>query len=211
MYFFISLNFPIVSSCQQINRCLEMSVDNATLSQAASDIPVYHAVENYADFVAEWGELVGTFPTMTDITRIMQGEVIIDMIPRNVEMKAKYLPEITSAELVRVQSHDRDILRLRLTGYNLFNHVLELCSFDFGFPFGTKEESVIVKRMALGTDVERVIIEEDYSQAPNISDHGTMVKFATQFGQCEYVIRRNQIRNLQIPSVNQGRNSPTVA
>ena len=129
------------------------------------------------------------------------------MVPRRVEMKSKYLPEITSAELVRVQSHDRDILRLRLTGYHLFNHVLDLCSFDFGFPFGNKEDNVIVKRMALGTDVERVIIEEKYVSAPNISDHGTLIRFATQFGQCEYIIRRSQIRNLHIPSISQGLNS----
>ena len=58
-----------------------------------------------------------------------------------------------------MQSHDRDILRLRLTGYHLFNHVLDLCCFDLGFPFGNSEDNVIVKRMALGTDVERVSIK----------------------------------------------------
>ena len=83
--------------------------------------------------------------------------------------------------------------------------MLELCSFDFGFPFGTRpgHDGVIVKRMALGTDVERVIVEEDYAHAPNISDHGTTIRYATLFGQCEYLLQRSQIRNLHIPSVNQ--------
>ena len=92
----------------KINRCLEMSVDNVTLSQAAADIPVYHAVENYSEFVAEWTELAGSFPVMTDVTRVLVGgEVAVDMQPRRVDIRDKYLPEITSAELVRVQSHDR--------------------------------------------------------------------------------------------------------
>ena len=195
----------------KINRCLEMSVDSATLTQTAADIPVYHAVENYTDFVAEWSEMAGTFPAMVDVPRAFQGEIVLEMVPRRVELRSKYLPEITSAELVRVQSHDRDILRLRLTGYHLFNHVLELCSFDFGFPFGNKEDNVIVKRMALGTDVERVIIEEDYVNAPNISDHGTLIRFATQFGQCEHIIRRSQIRNLHIPSISQISNHDSIS
>ena len=195
----------------KINRCLEMSVDSATLTQTANDIPVYHAVENYTDFVAEWSEMAGTFPAMVDVPRAFQGEVMLEMVPRRVELRSKYLPEITSAELVRVQSHDRDILRMRLTGYHLFNHVLELCSFDFGFPFGNKEDNVIVKRMALGTDVERVIIEEKYVNAPNISDHGTLIKFTTQFGQCEYIIRRSQIRNLHIPSISQISNHDSIS
>ena len=33
---------------------------------------MYHAVENYTDFVAEWSEMAGTFPAMVDVPRAFQ-------------------------------------------------------------------------------------------------------------------------------------------
>ena len=43
-----------------------------TFLQTANDIPVYHAVESYTDFVAEWSEMAGTFPAMVDVPRAFQ-------------------------------------------------------------------------------------------------------------------------------------------
>jgi hypothetical protein len=51
--------------------------------------------------------------------------------------------------------------------------------------------------------VERLIFEETFTEAPSISDHGTVLVLANQFGDCRYLMTRDQIRNLQIPSVNQ--------
>ncbi len=81
--------------------------------------------------------------------------------------------------------------------------MLDESSFDIGFPFGTNTNKTVVRPMALGTDVEGVNIEEDYSQEPSIADHGTTIRYATLFGICEYVLPKSQIRNLKIPSVSE--------
>ncbi len=115
----------------------------------------------------------------------------------------RYPPAVTSAELVRVQSRHKDILRLRVTGCNLLDIVLDQCRFDFGFPFAGSRDKVVVKRMPLGGNVERIIFEEEYREAPAISDHGTTIRLATQFGDCEHLMRKEHFRNLVIPSVEQ--------
>ncbi len=195
----IALEFHDVAN---ISRCFEMPLDGQ-LSQTVQEIPVRHAVENYEEFVAVWGECAGEFEEGYSNTVLVAGEAVVDYALRRVEVEERYTPEISSAELVRVQSRHKDILRLRVTGCNLFDIVLEQCQFNFGFPFGRSKDKAVVKKMPLGTKVERVIFEEDYAEAPAISDHGTTILLATRFGDCQYLMNKGQFRNLVIPSVNE--------
>ncbi len=186
----------------RIARCFEIPLEEH-IGDTIREIPVHHAVEHYQEFMAEWGGWAGEFEEFYTATIVLAGETVANLIPRRIEIADRYLPNVTSAELVRVQSRHSDILRLRITGYNLFNIVLEQCCFNFGFPFGGNSDKVIVKKMPLGTSVERIIFEEAYAEPPAISDHGTTIVLATQFGDCQYLMNKHQFRNLVIPSVNQ--------
>ena len=112
-----------------------------------------------------------------------------------------FKPQIHKAELIKVTPPDNknQILRLTLTGRYLFDVVLAQCQFQIGFPFGTKEDNVTIKKLSTGENFERLVLEEvlEDSNVDNLltlSDHGAILVFATQFGMCEYILRREHIR-----------------
>ena len=104
--------------------------------------------------------------------------------------------------MIKVVSSDNkhQTLRLTLTGCNLFDIVLEKCQFQIGFPFGTSENNVTIKKLSTGENFERLVLEEGLEGNSRvddfltISDHGSLLLFATQFGTCEYILRREHIR-----------------
>ena len=110
-------------------------------------------------------------------------------------------PQIHKAELIKVTSPDKlyPVLRLTLTGRYLFDVVLHNCDFHLGFPFGKNDEKTKIKRLSTGENFERLILEESmeekYAESLiTISDHGAILLLTTQFGQCEYMLTRDNIR-----------------
>ena len=86
-----------------------------------------------------------------------------------------------------------------MTGRYLFDVVLERCQFQIGFPFGIKEDNVTIKKLSTGENFERLVLEEvlednTVNNLLAVSDHGSILVFATQFGMCEYILRREHIR-----------------
>ena len=82
----------------------------------------------------------------------------------------------------------------------MFDIVLAKCQFQIGFPFGTSENNVTIKKLSTGENFERLVLEEGLEGNSRvddfltISDHGSLLLFATQFGTCEYILRREHIR-----------------
>ena len=90
-------------------------------------------------------------------------------------------------------------LRLTLTGRYLFDIVLDKCQFQIGFPFGTNSDKVTIKKLSTGENLERLVLEEtleenNVNSVLALSDHGSILILVTQFGMCEYILRREQIR-----------------
>ena len=116
-----------------------------------------------------------------------------------------FTPEIHRAELIKVTHPDNknQILRLTLTGRYLFDVVLDQCQFQIGFPFGTNEDNVTIKKLSTGENFERLVLEEviddrNVDRLLIISDHGALIVFTTQFGMCEYILRREHIRYIYV-------------
>ena len=110
-------------------------------------------------------------------------------------------PQIQKAELIKITTPNATspILRLTLTGRYLFDVVLHKCDFQLGFPFCKNEERTRIKRLSTGENFERLILEElmdkkDIECLVTMSDHGSMLLLTTQFGQCEYMLTRDDIR-----------------
>lgn len=124
-------------------------------------------------------------------------------IPRKIAFISPYSPVIHSVKLVKVIGKENIILRLSFTGLHLFDIVLQLCQFHFNYPFASNHESSTVKKVSMGEQVQRVIIEEQFKEDLSISDHGSIMKFVTQFGICHKKISREDIRDIVIQSVKQ--------
>ena len=131
------------------------------------------------------------------------GNVRILKNSRNVKLIQDFEPKIHSAELATVESQDVTMLRLVLIGENLFQIYLPNCSFDFGFPFG-KDDKVTVKKIGMGSNAEKVVIEQEVKGTElSVSDHGSNIIIATQFGFGDIVLPRKNIRNIEVQSVSQ--------
>ena len=110
-------------------------------------------------------------------------------------------PQIQKAELIKITTPNATspILRLTLTGRYLFDVVLHKCDFQLGFPFCKNDEKTRIKRLSTGENFERLILEESMDKKNieclvTMSDHGSMLLLTTQFGQCEYMLTRDNIR-----------------
>ena len=86
-----------------------------------------------------------------------------------------------------------------MTGRYLFDVVLQKCDFQIGFPFCKNDEKVKIKKLSTGENFERLILEELMDERNSeclvtMSDHGSILLLTTQFGQCEYMLTRQNIR-----------------
>ena len=68
---------------------------------------------------------------------------------RKIGFKYPYNPLINSVELTKA-SCEKSFLKLSFTEKNLFDIVLDLCQFDFNFPFAIKKENVKIKNFSMG-------------------------------------------------------------
>ena len=95
-------------------------------------------------------------------------------------------------------------MKLSLTGKYLHGVVLEICQFDFRFPFIRNKNCIELKKIPLGENIERLLL---IGQMPDttitISDYGVRVQLVTQFGEVQTFIRRENVRNVTIESVEQ--------
>ena len=133
-------------------------------------------------------------------------------------MITRFQPSVSSAELAAVTGPEVMILRLVIIGENIFEVCLSQCLFDFGFPFGQVNRKTtntfiaclqpgmaVVKKIPLGEKGEKIVVEqaitttgrvktfllltEPYSDI-SVSDHGSNLHLATQFGSCDYLMPR---------------------
>ncbi len=193
----------------QIEQNFETSVTCHLSDTIQKSVPIHHSVEYYENIVALWSQQ--TFDTVQIIESMDSDKCIV--IPREVTIEGWFKPSVISAELVRVCSRYSDILRLRVTGRNLFELVLDDCQFGcLGFPFASCTADVAVRKMLLPNEnLERIILEEDFKEVPAIAEYGASIKLATQFGDCVYTMRKDAFRNLNLLGVEQIANDDSVA
>merc|ERR1719474_1278441 len=61
-----------------------------------------------------------------------------------------------------------------------------------------------VKRIPLGEKGEKVVVEQAVTVSDiSVSDHGSTIHIATQFGSCEFLMPRKNIRNIKLQSLSQ--------
>jgi hypothetical protein len=108
------------------------------------DIPgvVEHSIDNYQEFLIQWGCPAGKFPKDEYITSFSPDGFDMTFInSREVKEKEKYIPQIRNAEIIKIEREDKpDCLQLKLTGCNILNPVIKKCKLNFGFPFCRDEE-----------------------------------------------------------------------
>ena len=64
---------------------------------------------------------------------------------------------INSVEVTKANG-ERSFLKSSFTGKNLFDMVLDLCRFDFNFPFAKNKENVKIKKLSMSENIERLVI-----------------------------------------------------
>ena len=121
----------------------------------------------------------------------------------NVKFPQPFAPVIHSVGLVKVENRSTSILRMSFTGVHLFEIVLEQCQFRFNFPFARNKDNTTVKKVYMGENIQRLVLEETCKEKIAISDQGTNVTFATQLGKYEKVIWPKDVRDLVIECVSQ--------
>ena len=130
---------------------------------------------------------------------------------RDVRFSQPFAPVIHSVELVKVENRGTSILRLSFTGVHLLEIVLEQCQFHFNFPFASNKDNTTVKKVFMGENIQRLVLEDTCQENIAISDHGINLIFVTQFGKCEKILRREDMRNLVIQNVKQIANHDSVS
>ena len=130
-----------------------------------------HSVESYTHTLQLFEQPRIPFQNYcTHIEEATQSDFCIP-IPRVIKFTSPYIPVIHSVKLSKVDDRDTTILRLSFTGLHLFDVVLSLCEFHFNYPFAGNIELTTVKKLSMGEQVQRVIIEEPYKEDLAISDH----------------------------------------
>ena len=94
---------------------------------------------------------------------------------------------INSVELTKVKG-EKSFLELSFTGEYLCDAVLDLYHFEFNFPFGKNKENSKIKKILMGKNIERLVIQQKYEDSlVAILDHGINLLLVTQFGECEKI------------------------
>ncbi|TRY76885.1 hypothetical protein TCAL_14728 [Tigriopus californicus] len=167
-----------------------------SLSERRPGIAVSHGVHNYEYIIGRWAKRVKNYPTTKPST---YKSASTDGISRQIQFLNTFQPQVESGELVRVNAHGKDYLRLRLKGRHLFEFVIDKCAFNFGYPFATNPETCKKQMQVDGS--ETLTFEERFREDPYVSDFGTVIRLATKFGECDYLLRISQIRNVKIPTM----------
>ena len=122
---------------------------------------------------------------------------------RTVDIWNDFRPQIKTVELASVTGPEVMILRLALEGENISEICLPFCCFDFGLPFGI-DELAKIKKIPLGNVLEKIVIEQPVRLSDlSISDHGANIHIATKFGGCDFVLPRQNVRNIKLQSISQ--------
>ena len=123
---------------------------------------------------------------------------------RKVYIKNIFEPVIHSVQLCKIKnSSGTELLRMSFTGMHLYEIVLEKCQFYFSFPFARDAEKTTVKKVSMGESIQRLVIEEPLKEQFVMPDHGTNLLLVTQFGMCEKIIHRADLRDISIQNTTQ--------
>ena len=203
-FHFLSENFDDNDffSCDRLKELEEYM--QVKYQQNANEVsPDKHALSHYTDLFRRNGNLpFGDYRYQFEMAT-GDSENPIMIYDRKIGFKYPYNPLINSVELTKA-SGEKSFLKLSFTGKNLFDVVLDLCQFDFNFPFANKKENVKIKKFSMGENIERLVIEEETNDSSiAISDHGISLLLVTQFGQCEKVLLCENVRNIVVESVHQ--------
>ena len=189
------------SQFNDVIRCLDIlrEVDIAE-SLSSHKLMNYRKLCSYNDCYN-----AGSYP-LENVIVLPFGDDISDVttVPRTIQLWDTFRPVLDQAELASVTGHEVMVLRLALTGRNIYEICLQNCMFEFGFPFGQMENSV-VKKIPLGNGLEKIVIEQPMSAVSNlsISDHGAHIFIATMFGNCDIILPRHNVRNIKLQSLSQ--------
>ena len=195
-FHFLSENFSDNNffSCDRLKE-IEAYLQMKYQQRAYEVSPDVHALSYYTDLFRRNGNLpFGDYPYQF---KMPTG----DLKNRKICFKYPYDPFIISVELAKA-SGEKSFLKLSFTGKNLFDVVLDLCQFNFSFP--NKMEKVKIKKVSIGENIERLVIEEETEhKSIAMSEHGINLLLVTQFGECEKILQRENLRNFVVESVHQ--------
>ena len=196
-FYFIAKDFQMneTLSCKNFKQ-LQSYFDDVYQKNIEDSDPAVHCLSYYIDLF----ELSNYYPfdrypyTFVD----EYGEY-----RRKIELLNPFAPVVQFVELRKTKG-EKDVLKLSLTGKYLHGVVLEICQFDFRFPFIRNKNCIELKKIPLGENIERLLL---IGQMPDttitISDYGVRVQLVTQFGEVQTFIRRENVRNVTIESVEQ--------
>ena len=197
-FYFIGKDFQMneTLSCKNFKK-LQIYFDDVYQKNSKGSDPTVHCLSYYIDLF----ELSNYYPF--DRYPCTFVDEFGEYYRRKIELLNPFAPVIQSVELTKTKG-GKDVLKLSLTGKYLHGVVLELCQFDFSFPFLGNKNCIELKKIPLGENIERLLL---IGQMPDtaiaISDYGVRVLLVTQFGEVQTFIRRENVRNVVIDSVKQ--------
>ena len=119
--------------------------------------PEAHALSHYTDLFDKNGNLpFGDYPYQIQVPTDDPHDPVM-VYNRKIGFKYPYKPLINSVEVTKANG-ERSFLKSSFTGKNLFDMVLDLCRFDFNFPFAKNKENVKIKKLSMSENIERLVI-----------------------------------------------------
>ena len=117
----------------------------------------------------------------------------------NIQLQSPFEPIIDSVELTKAEEHEKAFLRLSFTGKYIHDVVLDLCRFDFDFPFAKEKEKVKIIKPSMVGHSERLVFEQEMDVKDiEIPENGIVLQLVTQFGECEKIIRSEDMSKISV-------------
>ena len=187
-------NFFSCESSKELERYMQVKYQ-----QKIKDISLNaHCLSCYTDLFRKNGNLpFGKYSGHFQEPSTVNGKV--EFVGRNIQFKHLFRPSIDSVELIQ----NKNVLKLSFTGKNIDNVVLELCRFNFDIPFAKNIEEVKIRKTSIAEHIGRLIIEEVNDRKIEILDQEKLILLVTQFGQCEKVLRSENLRNIVVENTRQ--------
>ena len=202
-------NDEVFFSCEG-HKELEQYMQVKYQQKAKEITPNPHALSHYTKWFQENEKFpFGGYPMYFE--EPILGTCENTFVDRDIQRKDPFRPKIYSVELTKSRG-DKIFLKLSFTGKYIHNVVLDLCQFNFGFPFGKNKEKVKTIKSFTAERIQRLVIEEEIED-DNIAlaDQGTVLLLVTQFGECEEMLRPGNVRDIAVQSVRQIAESDSVS
>ena len=167
-----------------------------------------HALSYYTELFCKNGNLsFGDYPYQVVVEPLNENQ----HCDRIIKFEYSFSPSIDSVEVTKAKV-EKSFLKLSFTGKNIYDVVLNLCKFHFSFPFAKNKENVKIQKSSIRENIERLVAQEEMKNSTiQIADHGIMLVLVTQFGECEEILRPENVGDIVVESVQQIAGSDSVS